>query len=349
MKNILPLAIVAVGVSLLSPSQARADEGMWTFDAVPRDAIAKKYGFKITDAWLENVRLSAVKIRASGSFVSGDGLVMTNQHVATSCEEMKIAFTLVRMRERLGPDDPAVKAILGREAPEEIAKQVMAGTTLTKVGERRRLWEGGATAIAESTDPLIRLARAVDREARVARALWEKEVEGPEDKHGERIASAVFRAYGTARYPDATGTLRLSYGVMKGYSVNGKSVPPFTTFRGAFDRHTGKDPFDLPRSWLAARDRLGLETPFNFVSTHDIHGGNSGSPVINTAGEIVGLVFDRNLQGLGSAFLYDDVVNRCVSVHSEAIMHALANVYRAERVRQELLDGKLPGAGSAVD
>lgn len=256
-------------------------------------------------------------------------------------EEMKIAFTLVRMRERLGPDHPAVKAILGKDAPEEIAKHAISGTKLTEIAERRRLWEGGAKAIAESADPLVRLARAVDAEARVARKAWETEVEGPEDKHGERIASALFKAYGTARYPDATATLRLSYGVMKGYTYEGKDVPAYTTIGGAFERHTGKDPFKLPESWLAARDRLALDTPFNFVSTHDIHGGNSGSPVVNTAGEVVGLVFDRNLQGLGSAFLYEDEVNRCLSVHTAAILHALEKVYGADRLRRELLDGRL--------
>ena len=203
-------------------------------------------------------------------------------------------------------------------------------------GLRKALYDGGAVAITASKDPMIELARALDPDARAIRARLETEVEGPLRQAQERLARARFAVDGTSNYPDATFTLRLSYGVVKGYVEDGKAVPPFTTIAGAFERHTGAEPFALPRSWLAAKGRLAGQVPFNFVTTNDIIGGNSGSPVVNRQGEVVGLVFDGNIQSLGGEYGFDEAVNRTVAVHSAAVLEALDKVYGARRLVEEL-------------
>src|SRR5262249_47427773 len=154
--------------------------------------------------------------------------------------------------------------------------------------------------------------------------------------NAEQIAKARFAIYGTSTYPDATSTLRISYGVVKGWDEHGKPVPPFTTFRGAYERHTGKDPFALPKSWLDAKAKIQLDTPLNFVATNDIIGGNSGSPMLNKEGEIVGLIFDGNIHSLGGAYGYDAATNRAVAVHSAALPEALDKIYGATRIVSEI-------------
>jgi hypothetical protein len=253
-------------------------------------------------------------------------------------EEMKLALSLTRLRELLGTDHPVVKAALGNESPEQVAKKTIAGTKLTHVDERKRLYESGKTAVQASSDAAIVLARTIDPWARQIRERFEQQVEAVETRNAERIAAARFAVFGTSVYPDATFSLRLAFGVVQGWTENGQQVGPFTTMAGAFERHTGAPPFDLPASWLTAKSKINGSTPMNLVSTHDIIGGNSGSPMFDTQRQIVGLIFDGNIHSLGGDYAYDPRSNRAVSVHSSAILEALDKVYDARSLREELLE-----------
>ena len=195
----------------------------------------------------------------------------------------------------------------------------------------------GKKAIEGSRDPMILLARAVDPSSRAVRAHVEEKVEAPTRKAAERIARARFAVYGTSLYPDATGTLRLSWGTVEGWEENGQTIAPYTNFGQAFPRHTGRAPFALPESWLAAKDRLALDTQLNFVTTNDIVGGNSGSPVFDRDLRIVGLAFDGNLPSLAGDYGFDATVNRCVAVDVRALTHALDRIYGARRLLDEIL------------
>ena len=251
-------------------------------------------------------------------------------------EIFRLSFGLTRLRELLGPDDPTVKALLGAESPEQVATRLVSGTRLADVTERRRLYALDAAALATETDPLLAFARAVDGPARAIRKQWEDEVEGPTRASHSLIAKARFKLDGTNTYPDATFTPRLSFGTVRGWREGDREVTPFTTIGGAFDRHTGADPFALPASWLSARDRLALETPYNFATDNDIIGGNSGSPVFNRAGEVVGLIFDGNIHSLGGEFGFDAAKNRAVAVDARAITHTLDALYGARHLVKEL-------------
>ncbi len=247
-----------------------------------------------------------------------------------------LTFGLTKMREALTADHPSVKAILGKHSPREIAESVIHGTRLKDIAFRRALFEGGSKAVLSSNDPLIQFAKLVDPESRAVRKTYEDSIEPVIKKNSEKIAKAKFAVEGTGTYPDATFTLRVSYGQIKGYLENGRSIAPFTTIGGAFDRHTGSDPFALPETWLRAKADLNPQTPLNFCSTNDIIGGNSGSPVINQNAEIVGLIFDGNIQSLGGDYGFDESVNRAVSVHSAAIPEVLRKVYHADRIASEI-------------
>jgi hypothetical protein len=251
-------------------------------------------------------------------------------------EELTLTFSLTKLREELGPDNPVVQRVLGMRSPSELAKALVKGTKLKDVKVRKALFEGGQKAIDASKDPLIALMKEIEPDARALRTRYEEQVESVVKKASEQIARANFLIHGTGQYPDATFTLRLSYGQVKGYEELGQPVPPFTYIRGAFNRHTGRDPFALPKSWLNAKAKLDPATPFNFASTNDIIGGNSGSPVVNQAGQLVGLVFDGNIQSLGGEYGFDPAVNRAVSVDSRAIMESLDKVYGAKRLIEEL-------------
>jgi hypothetical protein len=255
-------------------------------------------------------------------------------------EIAKLSYSLTMLREELGPDHPFVKKVLGKDSTDDVAARLVKGSKLADPALRKRLWEGGKKAIAASDDAMIKLVRSIDAEGRKLRDRHENEIESVLKKNAELIARARFDAYGMSTYPDATFTLRLSYGTVKGWTESGKQVKPFTQIAGAFERATGKPPFDLPRSWLDAKAKLDLKTPFNFVSDNDIIGGNSGSPVLNKDGEVVGIAFDGNIHSLGGAYGFDAAVNRCVSVDSRAILHALDKVYGAERLVKELKASK---------
>lgn len=250
-----------------------------------------------------------------------------------------LSLSLTQLRESLGPDDPFVKKVLGKDSPEELATALIKGTKLGDVKLRKKLFDGGKAEIAASKDPLIDLARRIDPDARALRKHFEDRIESVLEKNSELIAKARFEIFGTSIYPDATFTPRLSFGVVRGWDESGKKVSPLTTIGGAFDRHTGKDPFALPKSWLDTKTKLNLSTPLNFCSSNDIIGGNSGSPVINKDGEIVGLVFDGNIHSLGGEYVFDDALNRTVSVHSAALLEVLDKTYGAARVLADIKAG----------
>ena len=260
-------------------------------------------------------------------------------------ETFKLTWSLTRLREDLGPDHPFVRKVLGKDSPAEVAKRLVSGTKLRDVAVRKQLWEGGKAAVDASLDPMIVLARAIDPDSRAVRRMYEDEIESVVKKGSEAIARARIAVEGTSGYPDATFTLRLSYGTVKGWTEGKKVVPPFTTFAGAFERHTGREPFALPRSWLDARPRLDLQVPLNFVATTDIIGGNSGSPMVDRDGRLVGLVFDGNIGSLGGNYGFDEKVNRTVAVDTAGILQALDKVYGANRVLEELVPGRKPVAG----
>ncbi len=253
-------------------------------------------------------------------------------------EKVKLGWSLTKLREILGTDDAFVKKVLGKESPDDLAKRLVDGSKLGDPAVRKALWEGGADAIAKSDDPFIMLARSVDGDARAIRARYENDVESVVDKNSELIAAARFEKYGTSVYPDATFTQRFSFGKVEGWDEKGVPVKPFTTIGGAFEHATGSYPFALPQSWLDAKaaGHLNLDQRYDFVSTNDIIGGNSGSPVVNRNAEVVGLVFDGNIHSLGGNYWYDARLNRAVSVHSGAIMEALRNVYHADALVKEL-------------
>jgi hypothetical protein len=221
-------------------------------------------------------------------------------------------------------------------SPRDLATETVKRTTLKDVAARKALLDGGQAAVNSSPDPMIALAKLVNPIATKIRKQMEDEVESTLIGGLEKLAKARFAVYGTSIYPDATFTLRLSYGSVKGWMENGKTVPPFTILGGAFERATGRDPFALPQSWLEAKPKLDLQTRFNFVSTNDIIGGNSGSPIINKDAELVGLIFDGNIHSLGGNYGFDDSLNRAVSVHSSAILQALEKIYGARRILDEL-------------
>jgi hypothetical protein len=259
--------------------------------------------------------------------------------VYSKLEEALLTFYLTKLREQLGPDDPVVKKVLGKQSPEALARKLVAGSRLASPQTRRQLYQSGPEGLRAAKDPMLEFVRSFDAEARAIRERYEQEVESVIEKNGELIARARFEAYGTSTYPDATFTLRLSFGQVKGYVEDGQQVQPFTFLSGLYERATGEDPFRLPPSWLKARPRLNLQTPFNFVSTNDIIGGNSGSPIFNKDAEIVGIVFDGNIQSLGGEYGFDEATNRTVSVHGEGILEGLRKVYDARRLLEELGQG----------
>jgi hypothetical protein len=251
-------------------------------------------------------------------------------------EKLTLTFSLTKLREALGTDDPFVKEVLGKKSPAQLAAELIDGTKLGDAKVRAQLLAGGEAAIAASADPMIKFARLVDPEFRAVRKDYEDNVGALLTKYAAQIAHARFKIYGTSIYPDATFTLRVSYGSVKGYLQDGKEIYPITRIAGLFERATGAEPYKLPESWIAAQPVLNMQQSMNFVTTNDIIGGNSGSPVINQAGEVVGLIFDGNIQSLGGDFGYDGTVNRAVSVSVGAIREALAKVYHAGRIVNEL-------------
>ena len=241
--------------------------------------------------------------------------------------------------EELSANDPFMKAVLGARTPAEVAKAAVEGTKLADPAFRKSLVDGGEAAVQASGDPMMGLARTIDPFDRQRIKAFEDNVESVETPAGEKIGQARFAVYGKSLYPDATFTLRLAYGAVKGYPMNGTQAPPMTTFFGLYDRAYSfglKPPYNLPARYLERRTRLDLAGPLDFVNTCDITGGNSGSPVINKQGELVGLIFDGNIESLVGDYVYYEVNNRAVAVHSGAIIEALRELYDASPLADEL-------------
>ena len=259
-------------------------------------------------------------------------------------EQVKLADSLTWLVKQLGYSNPLVQRVLAGKSPRNRAAELVSGTKLQDVAVRKRLYAGTMAEVEAAHDPMIELAKLIDPEARAVRKILEAQHEVARQAHA-RIAEAMFALEKTGSYPDATFTLRLAFGTVEGYEENGQRISFQTTFAGLYERaaaHHQKPPFDLPQRWMDRKDRLDLTTPFNFVSTADITGGNSGSPIVNRQGEFVGIIFDGNIQSLALDFLYTDVQARAVSVNSQAIMEALRKVYDAGELADELLGKKRP-------
>ena len=254
--------------------------------------------------------------------------------VVTLADQLQLAL------DKLGPDHAFVKAALGGKTPAEAAKAAVGGTKLQDAAARKALLDGGESAVATSADPMIVLARRLDPLARETRLFLEDEVDAPTTRAMEKIAQARWKAYGRTVSPDATFTLRLSYGTVKGFPAEGTEVAPFTTFYGLFDRslsHGGKAPWELPARWKEKLAAIDGSVPLNFVSTNDIIGGNSGSPVVDRAGDFVGIIFDGNIESLAWNYYFAAEQGRSVAVDARGILEALRKVYGADALVGELL------------
>ena len=253
-------------------------------------------------------------------------------------EQVKLADSLTYMVAKLGFSDETVKKVMAGKSPRERASELVLGTTLKDVEARKKLYKEDSDFFRRSDDPMVKLVLLIDEEARALRKIIEAQDETKRQAYGE-IATAKFALEGANSYPDATFTLRLAFGQAKGYEENGKQIPYQTVFRGLYERaaeHDNQPPFDLPPKWAERKDKLDLSTPFNFVTTADIIGGNSGSPTINKNAEVVGLIFDGNIYSLVLDFAYTDVKARALSVHTRSITEALRKVYDAPELVQEL-------------
>jgi hypothetical protein len=258
-------------------------------------------------------------------------------------ETVELADSLGMMAEIMGGDNEMVQMVLAGKSPRDRAEELIHGTALKDVAVRKRLAAGGLKAIQESNDPMIQLARLIDPESRRIRQVFEQQVDEPQRQAYGKIANARFALYGSTVYPDATFTLRLAFGEAKGYMEGGEKIPWATTLGGAYEHaaaHNNKEPFELPKIWNDRKSQLNLSTPFNFVSTADIIGGNSGSPVINRRGELVGIIFDGNIESLVLDYIYTDQTARAVAVHSAGILEALRKVYQANQLVEEITGKK---------
>jgi hypothetical protein len=252
-------------------------------------------------------------------------------------EELNLAFLFTVVRRDLGTDDPFARKMLGKESPEQLAHRLVAGTHLGDPKVREELYKGGQSAVDASNDPMIRFAASINDDLLAVRKDYEARVDAPTRTAAEKIAKARFAVYGTSVDPDATFTLRLTYGTVKGFEdAEGKFVEPYTNIGGLFERATGADPYALPESWLKAKGSLNLSAPMNLSTTNDTTGGNSGSPMIDKNANIVGLLFDGNIFSLGGDYGYDPVKNRSVAVDSRGLLEGMRKVYHIDRIVDEI-------------
>jgi hypothetical protein len=251
-------------------------------------------------------------------------------------ETLNLTFSLEKMQEWLGPDHLFVQQVLDGESPANRAQYLISGSQLDDPEFRETLWDGGVDAIAKSDDPLIVLARDIDDYSRELRKRYEDQVEAPIKTASEQLATARFKIQGRSSYPDATFTLRITYGTVTGWKERGQVVAPFTQTARLFERATGQNPFRIPPKWVQAQNQLDLDTRFNFVATLDLTGGNSGSPVIDKDANLVGLAFDGNIHSIIGSYFYDETVNRAVAVHPAIMLEALTTVYDAKHLAAEL-------------
>ncbi len=312
--------------------------------------------FRRTDSRLFSIALDIVQYVAEIKKPDGDRLpeyheaglqslrfeMMSPAPIPSATEKLYMSSALKLAEDELGKDDAYVQAIVQGGDIDTVVNSIVDGTKLGDPAVRKALLDGGEAAVAASTDPMIEAARRVDPIARANYKRIHDTYVSVLTPAGEKLGKARFLVYGKDAYPDATFTLRLSYGTVIGYPYNGTIAPPFTTFYGLYDRaasFSNKPPFDLTAKEEAARDRLDLATPLNFVCTGDIIGGNSGSPVVNREGELVGLVFDGNIESMAGDFVYDGSKNRTVAVHSAGMIEALRKIYGAGALADEL-EGK---------
>ncbi|HXA35840.1 MAG TPA: S46 family peptidase [Steroidobacteraceae bacterium] len=317
-------------------------------DIFVRNALLERYPQRLSELMAHAVALN--RYAAESGKADGERLeeysdanapalrqqIVSPAPIHADLEKTVLTWWLTKVREYLGTSDPDVRRLLGNQSPEEVASTLVAGTKLGDSALRTQLLDGRASAIEAYHDPLIDFARALDVPARAVRADYENSVKAVKTKNASLIAKARFALEGKGTYPDATFTLRLSYGAVAGYQDNGHSVAPATNFAGAYAHATGREPFKLPASWITAQKGVDPNTQLNFVSTNDIIGGNSGSPVIGRNGEVIGLIFDGNIQSLGGDFGYDGSLNRAVAVDVTGITEALKNIYHADRLVKEL-------------
>jgi len=257
--------------------------------------------------------------------------LFSTEPVHEDVEHATLTDSLTDLATRFGYNDPLVQKVLAGKSPGARALEVVTTTKIKDPAVRKELYSGGSAAVTAAKDPMIELARIIDAPAREARKVFDAQDEIKQQAYGE-IAKARFAIEGTSNYPDATFTLRLSYGTVIGYEQDGKQIPPLTDFTGLYQRsaeHENKPPFDLPQRWIDKKSALNLDTKYNFVSTADIIGGSSGSPVVNRSDEFVGIIFDGNIQSLVLDCIYTDKQARAVSVDSAAITEVLRKVYDA--------------------
>jgi hypothetical protein len=251
-------------------------------------------------------------------------------------DQLTMEWSLSKAREYLGADDPQTRLLLGKESPERLAARLVAGTKLADPAVRKALWDGGQAAIDASTDPMIVYARSLDANDRALQKRFDEQVDAPLTAAQSKLADARFAAYGDTVYPDATFTLRISYGKVAGWMERGRMVPTRTVMGGTFDRATGSEPFDLPPAYAANRTKIDPKVTYDFVTTNDIIGGNSGSPVIDRQGRVIGAAFDGNIHSLGGNYGYDGTINRTVVVSTAAVQEALEKIYPAPQLVAEL-------------
>jgi hypothetical protein len=264
--------------------------------------------------------------------------LFSSEPIYDDYETLRLTDSLTDFASQFGANDPLVQKVLAGKSPHARAVELVSGTKLKDVAVRKDLYAKGAAALQAADDPMLDLARMIDAPAREARKIYDAQEEIKKQAYSE-IAKARFAIEGTSSYPDATFTLRLSYGTVRGYEQDGKQIPAFTDFAGLYQRsteHDNKPPFDLPQRWIDKKSNLNLATHFNFVSDADIIGGNSGSPVVNKAGEFCGIIFDGNIQSLVLDCIFSDKQARAVSVDSAAISEALRKVYDAQSLVDEL-------------
>jgi len=307
-------------------------------DGGPLDSSLFDYARGLVRAAAEREKPSAERLPgyADSQLPGLEKQLLDPQPVEPGLEQLTLEFWLSKSRELLTADDPDTRLLLGNESPEALSARLVAGTKLGDPAVRKALWDGGAAAIAASDDPMIRFMLKIDPEARRIRAAYEDQVTGPATRASEAIAQARFAVLGDSVYPDGTFTLRLTYGAVAGWTWRGKTTAPFTRFAGLYERATGAPPFDLDPRWVAARPKLDPNLIFNLATTDDIIGGNSGSPLLDAKGDVIGVAFDGNILSLGGDYAYDGAVNRAVALSAQAIDAALRNVYGADALAREL-------------
>lgn len=251
-------------------------------------------------------------------------------------DELLMSWSLSKGREYLGVDDADSQLLLGKESPEQLAERLVTGTQLADPAVRKALWDGGMEAIEASDDPMIQYALTLADRQRELRDMANEAYSGPLAIAGAELADARFAAYGDTLYPDATFTLRISYGEVKGWTERGNEVPIRTTMGGTFERATGNAPFDVAPGFAANQASIDPDTTFDFVTTNDIIGGNSGSPVIDRDGTVIGAAFDGNIHSLGGSYGYGGTLNRTVVVSTDAVQEALEKIYPAPALVAEL-------------